>query len=115
MAQSFKKWLSLDEIALSSNGQRNNQPTQTVQATAQVAQNWLGQDANVDAQSRLINVKNRSVLGKQLIGAGADAIEAAPNTVAQRTTAPAVAGFLQTQFKLPNVIKQNPVKMMRKK
>lgn len=114
---SFKKWFSLDEIMLGSDGMRDNQATQTAQATSQVAQRWLGQDTNASLQAGLINgAGNRSTLANKLMNVGADAIEAAPSTVASKTTAPAVAGFVQNQFKLPNVIKTPTTggKFMRK-
>jgi hypothetical protein len=119
MKTSFKKWFELQEIVLGSDGQRDNQATQTAQATAQVAQNWLSQKANADLQAKLATgTTNHSVLGNKLTNAGADAIGTAPNTVATKTTAPAVAGFLQTQFGLPKVIKTPApanVGFMRKK
>ncbi len=114
MTTSFKKWL-LDEIVMGSDNNRDNQATQTAQATAQVAQRWLGQDVNANAQAQFATgTTNRSVLGNKLINAGADAVETAPDTLASKTTTPAVAGFLQNQFKLPQIIKPMGFKGMRK-
>jgi hypothetical protein len=119
MKTSFKKWFELQEIVLGSDGQRDNQTTQTAQATAQVAQNWLSQKANADLQAQLATgTTNHSALGNKLTTAGTDAIGTAPNTIAAKTTAPAVAGFLQKQFGLPKVIKSPTpagVGFMRKK
>lgn len=112
----FKQWL---EIAMSSDGMKDVEPTQTSQATAQVAQNWLGDKDTATQQSDIVlGANNRSKLGAKLLDAGASAITMAPRNIAVQTTAPAVAGFLQNQFKLPQVIsppKPTQMKLMRKK
>lgn len=112
----FKNWL-LGEFAVGSDGMRDNQATQTNQATTQAAQKWLGQPSNAGAQTQLLTgAKNRSAMGNNLMQAATDAVQAAPATVAKKTTAPAVAGALQQQLGLPKVIQPKPGGMfMRKK
>ncbi len=111
MKTSFKQWIALQEIAMGSDGQRDNQSVQTAQSTAQVAQNWLADKSSAPQQTSIVNgLSNRSALAGKLLDAGTSAIQGAPTSMAKKTTAPAVAGFLQQQFKLPNVVKtQSPV------
>lgn len=117
----FNEWLKIkvNEITLGSDGTRDNAPAQTSAATSQVAQKWLGNDANSDRQGSLISkTGNRSVLGKDLLDIGAEAIDGAPNALAGQTTAPMVANFIQQNLGLPkvlNVPKPTQVKMMRKR
>lgn len=115
MSVSFKQWFRLQEISLGSSG-RDNQVTQTSQATAKVAQSWLGQDANADTQAQLVTgSRNRSTLANKLLDAGADAVDVAPNSLANQTTSADVASFLQQQFKLPNVLPAFKPSFMRKR
>lgn len=105
MTISFKNWL-LQEIAMGSDGTRDNQSTQTAQATAKVAQNWLANKKNSDQQTTIATgQKNPSTLAKNLINAGTQAVDTSPKNLSSQTTAPKVASFLQNQFKLPQVIK----------
>ena len=115
----FKNWIKLDEIKLGSDGQRDNQATQTSAATQQVAQNWMANRSNADAQGQLMAVKgNKSVLGKDLLDVGTQAVDAARPGQAQMTTAPMVGSFIGNSMGLPSVIKPpkpTQVKMMRRK
>lgn len=114
----FKNWIRFQEIKLGSDGARDNQATQTADATAQVAQNWLGQDQNADVQGQLVQGgSNRSALAPKLLDAGADAIDTMPGNIAKQTTAPMVASFIQSNLGLPQVVKPpkpGQVKMMRR-
>lgn len=116
----FNEWIGrkLHEIKLGSDGQRDNQATQTSAATAQVAQNWLGNDQNSDIQGMLVQgAGNKSALAPKLLDAGAEAIEKAPGNIGATTTAPNVAGFIGQSLGLPSVIKPpkpTQVKMMRR-
>lgn len=105
MAKSFKQWFNLQEIALSTNGRHDNQASQTADATTQVAQRWLADKSSVEKQAQIASGnQNPSTLANKLVGAGAEAVDKAPQFLAQKTTGPAVAGFLQNQFKLPKVL-----------
>jgi hypothetical protein len=103
----FKQWLLMQELALGSDGVRDNASTQTSQDTAKVAQGWLAEPKNSVDQANLVNTgaSNRSKLPKLLFNAGAEAIKQAPPRMGQNTTSNMVANFLQNSFQLPNVIK----------
>lgn len=110
MKLSFKQWLSLDEIVMGSDGQRDNQLTQTQQATAHVGNKWLADKATADTQANLISGStNRSSLADTLTSVGADAVKKA-GTKGKTTSAPQVAQFVQKQLGLPNVIKPSKIK-----
>lgn len=120
MGKSFKQWLQLQELAVGSDPRRNGTPTQTAQATSQVAQSWLSKPQSAQTQAQLATgaeVPNNK-LANTLVDAGAQAVQSASPSLANQTTAPAVANFLQNQFQLPNVVKTPPadqIKMMKKR
>lgn len=114
----FKDWL-LKELSLGSDGIRDNQPTQTAQATNKVAQNWLGSKSTVDQQTNLTNLgqTNTSALTKPLLTAGADALKLAGPTISGSVQAPDAAFQIQTALKLPTILKPptpGKVKLMRR-
>lgn len=117
----FGEWIigQIDEIKLGSDGSTDNQVTQTNNATAKVAQNWLSQNINQKQQADLLKSQSsKSTLAPKLMDAGTVAIKQAPNNLGNVTTAPNVANFIQTNLGLPKVIQQpkpGQVKMMRKK
>lgn len=105
---SFAEWIKnqLDEIVLGSDGQRDNQVVQTSQATSKVGQNWLANKQNADVQNQLVTgTSHRSTLAGKLLDAGTQAVDSAPHTFANKTTAPLVANFLQSNLGLPKVLK----------
>lgn len=115
----FKEWLRLQELSLGSDGIRDNAPTQTNNTTKAVASKWMSNPQNSDFTSNLVTLgqQHPSALNKPLMDAGAQAIKAA-GTVGNQTTAPAVAQFMQTSLKLPQVLpppKPGAVKMMRRR
>lgn len=103
----FKQWLELQEITLGSDGVRDNTPTQTANATQQVAASWMGNPKNSQAQGNLIGVgaKSRSALPKQLMGAAAQAIQTGPRNMVAQTNASQVGKALQASLGLPSVLK----------
>jgi hypothetical protein len=116
----FKNWLQFQELSIGTDGMRDNTATQTAQASMKVAQKFLGNRHHSDDVSNLITTakSNRSALAGGIIDVAAKAIEFAPTTLRKQTTAPQVAGVIQNQLKLPQVVpppKPTQVKMMRRK
>lgn len=117
---SFKQWLQVQEITLGSDGRRDNTPTQTAQATQQVAANWMGNPQNSRAQGDLIGrgSQSPSVLPRQLMNAASTAIKTGPKNIVAQTDASQVGMALQNKLGLPSVLKApspSQVKMMRAK
>jgi hypothetical protein len=115
----FKNWLAMQEMAIGTSGV-DSQPTQTAQITQQIAQKWMSDQHNADAQARMnaIGMQHKSALGKNLLDAGTNAVKMAGNNLGRQTTAPQVAGAIQNNLGLPTVIKPpkpTQVKMMRKR
>lgn len=103
MSISFKKWLSLDEITMGPTGVRIDKPAQMAQDTFKAAQNWMSNPANADMQARLAaKATNRSALAPQVMQAATQAVN---GTNVKNVTAPAVAGVIQNQLGIPQVIK----------
>jgi hypothetical protein len=118
MGKSFKQWLAIQEIAMGSDGNRDNRSVQTNQAAVEIGQNWLANKRNAPVQANLVQgAAHRSTLGKDLLNAGADAMKTAKPGIAGQTTAPLVANFLQTNLGLPKVLRplQTSRSMMGKK
>jgi len=114
----FKEWILAQEVVFNSAGNKDVQPSQTSNATAKVGATFMGDRDFADTQANLVRqTGNRSILTKGLMTAGAQAIDSSPANVARKTTAPMVAGYLQSNLGLPQVIKPpqpTQVKMMRK-
>ena len=114
----FRDWFLQNEIALGSDGNRDNQVTQTNQATTQVAQKFLASPDSAATQSRVTAPgTNQAAKTRGLLDAGTQAIQQAPAGLAAKTTAPAVANFIGGQFNVPKVaVPAAPsFSMMRKK
>lgn len=111
--KSFKHWLSENGgMAIGSSG-KNSHPTQSAQAAQKVAASWLGQDANANHAAKLASSGNSSTSNQKIMQAAADATESAPNTIANKTDAPQVAGALAQSFGIKNSAFKP--KFMRKK
>jgi hypothetical protein len=115
---SFKQWIQIQEIAISSDGVTDNSPTQTAQATQQVAANWMGNPKNAAAQGGMVTMgtQNKSALSHDLMSAASSAIKTGPSPLKLQTNAPQVGMAIQKSLGLPDILKApTQLKMMRRK
>jgi hypothetical protein len=116
----FKQWFLMQELAMGSDGMRDNSPTQTAGATNQVIQTATANPQFSDefAQLSTIGVANPSRATNLAMDLAARAIKGAPKTISGQTNAAQVAqGFSANLGLKPNVVKVNPgkVRLMRRR
>ncbi len=112
--ETFKNWLK-NEIALGSDGKRDNATVQTAQATQQVGDFGLSNqkfDGMRQATQALLG--NPSVARDQMIKLSSDVIDAAPATQAKLTNGPKVADYMAQQMNMPKLFPTSPALTMRK-
>jgi hypothetical protein len=93
MKMSFKKWLSLDEVVLGSDGVRDNQEVQTAQGSEKVASSALSDPSNADTISTISRSTPKPVAVKAINTIAGNAIRKA-GTSGKSTTTPKVASVI---------------------
>ena len=110
---SFKTWLS--EIALSSDGNSDNQQVQTMQATSKVGDFGLSNQNFDDERVGVQQMRSNPVQARNnLIKMSSDVIDRAPGGIAQATNGPKVAQYMATQMGMPELFRNFKI-MMKKK
>ncbi len=102
----FKAWLQADETVLGSDGMRDNQSTQTNQATDLAADTILKDKAFAPFQSKVTGMGGTpSAQRDQLIDFTTKGLSSTvPKDVSSLTTTPKVAFMLQNKMGLKNVV-----------
>jgi hypothetical protein len=110
----FKDWLH-NEIALGSDGMRDNATSQTSQATQIVGDFGLN-NQKFDEPRQAIQgmVGNPSVARDQMIKMSSDVLDLAPATNAKQTNGPLIADYMAKQMGMPKLFPKSPALTMRK-
>jgi len=93
MEKSFKKWLSIQEVVLGSDGVRDNQEVQTARASEKVASAALSNPKNADVISQISGSTPKPVAVTQITTIAGNAIRNA-GTSGKATTTPKVGAVM---------------------